>query len=99
MYYCNCNVVETEEQSDINLSFDINSASGDSDSDVDFDIPRHNTRGPWFTVVEPSSFNIANCGPVDFEENCTPFVDLSMKKTKVYLILLQRKLIYMLRKS
>ena len=68
----------TEEESDINLSS--NTTSGDSDSDVDSDIPRHNTREPWFTVVEPNSFNIErlsnfteSCGPVDFEANCTSF--------------------------
>ena len=47
----------TEDESDINLSS--NTASGDSDSDVDSDIPRHNTKAPWFTVVEPNFFNIA----------------------------------------
>ena len=68
----------TEDESDINLSS--NTTSGDSDSDVDSNIPRHNTRGPWFTVVEPNSFNIArlpnfteSCGPIEFEANFTPF--------------------------
>ena len=68
----------TEDESDINLF--LNTASGDSNSDVDSVIPRHKTRGPWFTVVDPNSFNIArllnfteSCGPVDFEANCTSF--------------------------
>jgi hypothetical protein len=68
----------TEDRSEINMS--PNTAVGDSDSDVDSDIPRHNTRGPWFTVVERNSFNIArlpnfteSCGHVDFEVNCTPY--------------------------
>ena len=86
----------TEEESDINLSS--NTTSGDSDSDVDSNIPRHNTREPWFTVVNQTLSILQDClillrvvDPLTSRQAAhllITSIDLSMKKTKVYLILL-----------
>jgi hypothetical protein len=72
-------------------------AGADSDSDVDSDIPRHSTRGPWFTVtsVQGQTLSVLQnylillrvVDPLTSRQSAHLLIisiDLSMKKTKVY---------------
>lgn len=67
-----------DEGSDVDLSQGSDGSISDN-SEVGVNIARVNTRGPWFSVVEPNTFVIAtlpaftaNHGPVEFEPNCSP---------------------------